>query len=275
MSLVYDSAPLAQELEILGFPQALLRVSADAPLADWFARLSDVAPDGTVTLVTGAGMNGAHRESATEPKPLEPGRAFSLPIEMHFTSWIFPKGHRIRLSLNNAQWPMFWPTPHPMTTTLALGDATRLELPVVPDAPRPKPDFLAPEEDPQLPGFESLDAGTVSSYGEISSIDRNPQARTTKVTARNGSVSRTPWGTERFEETIAHEASDDHPEATSVRGEHRTTVELADRTLVWEGRMWFRSDRDSFIYSYTRRLLEDGKLVREKSWEDVIPRDHQ
>jgi putative CocE/NonD family hydrolase len=275
MSLVYDSAPLEQELEILGFPEARLRVSADAPLADWFARLSDVAPDGAVTLVTGAGANGAHRESATHPKPLEPGQTFSLPVEMHFTSWVFPKGHRIRLAINNAQWPMFWPTPYPMTTALVLGEETRLLLPVVPDGAWPKPDFLEPEEDPQLPGFESLDEGTVSGYGEISSIDRNPQARTAKVTARNGALSRAPWGTERFEETITHEASDEHPEATSVRGEHRTTVELPDRTLVWESQVWFRSDRENFLYDYTRRLLENGRLVREKTWKDVIPRDHQ
>jgi hypothetical protein len=275
MSLVYDSAPLEQDLEILGFPQARLRVSADAPHADWFARLSDVSPDGPVTLVTGAGSNGAHRESATHPQPLEPGQPFSLPVEMHFTSWVFPKGHRIRLSIGNAQWPMFWPTPHPVTTSLVLGEETRLVLPVVPDGAWPKPDFLEPEEDPQLPGFESLDAGTVSGYGEISSIDRNPQARTAKVTARNGALGRAPWGTERFEETITHEASDDHPEASSVRGEHRTTVELPDRTLVWESQVWFRSDRENFFYDYTRRLLQDGRLVREKTWKDVIPRDHQ
>ncbi len=275
MSLVYDSAPLEEDLEILGFPRAQLEVSADAPLADWFARLSDVAPDGAVTLVTGAGMNGAHRESARQPSPLVPGRQFPLPIEMHFTSWVFPKGHRIRLSVGNAQWPMFWPTPYPVTTTLALGEATRLLLPVVPSGPWPKPDFHPPEADPELPGFESLDAGNVSGYGEISSIDRNPQTRTAKVTARNTSLTRLPWGVERFEETITHEASDDHPAATSVRGEHRMTVELADRTLVWESELWFRSDRESFHYDYTRRLLRDGDLVREKSWQDVIPRDHQ
>ncbi|TFG93318.1 MAG: CocE/NonD family hydrolase, partial [Myxococcales bacterium] len=228
MSLVYDSAPLAQELEILGFPRALLQVSADAPLAHWFARLSDVAPDGTVTQVAGAGRNGAHRASATEPKALEPGQPFSLDIEMHFTSWVFPKGHRIRLAINNAQWPMFWPTPYPMITTLELGGdlPTRLVLPVVPEALRPAPVFDPPEPDPELAGFESLDAGSVSGYGEISSIERNPQRGTTKVVATNAGGSRYPWGSERTEERITHEASDAHPEATSVRGEHRTTVEL-------------------------------------------------
>ena len=55
----------------------------------------------------------------------------------------------------------------------------------------------------------------------------------------------------------------------------RTTVELPDRTLVWEARAWFRSDREAFTLTYTRRLLRDGALVREKTWEETIPRDHQ
>jgi uncharacterized protein len=43
---VYDSPPLQREIAILGLPEALLQASATAPLADWFVRLSDVAPDG-------------------------------------------------------------------------------------------------------------------------------------------------------------------------------------------------------------------------------------
>ena len=58
-------------------------------------------------------------------------------------------------------------------------------------------------------------------------------------------------------------------------GTYRTTVELEDRTLTWESEMSFRSDLENFHYQYTRRLLEDGALVREKNWEDTIPRDHQ
>ena len=119
-SLVYDSAPLEEDLAILGRPQALLQASATAPLADWFARLSDVAPDGTVTQITGAGINGAQRESMTEPSALEPGKVYPLDIEMHLTSWVFPKGHRIRLAISNALWPMVLPTPYAMTTSLEL-----------------------------------------------------------------------------------------------------------------------------------------------------------
>ncbi|HEV8702084.1 MAG TPA: CocE/NonD family hydrolase [Candidatus Polarisedimenticolia bacterium] len=277
-SLVYDSDPLEEEVEILGLPHAILNVAAYAPMAHWFVRLSDVAQDGSVTLVAGAGFNGAHRESARDPKRLEAGQVVPLDIEMHFTSWVFEKGHRMRLAVGNAMWPMIWPTPYKMTNALHLGgDApSRLLLPVVPPGDRPVPKFLPPEEDPPpLAGFGTLDAGTVSGYGEIASIDRMPPRRATRIVATNAGGSKYPWGTERTTESITHEAQDEHPEATSVTGEYSTTVQLADRTLRWEARLTFKSDRENFYYTYVRRLLKDGTLVREKTWEDTIPRDFQ
>ena len=58
-SLTFDSGPLEADTEILGFPRVELCGNADAAPLHWFARLGDVAPDGTVTLVTGAGRAGA------------------------------------------------------------------------------------------------------------------------------------------------------------------------------------------------------------------------
>jgi predicted acyl esterase len=275
-SLVYDTEPLAEDLEILGLPRALLRVAADAPRANWFARLSDVAPDGTVTLVAAAGFNGTHRVSAESPSPLAPGRAFGLEIEMHFTSWVFPKGHRMRLAVNNALWPMLWPTPYPFTASLHLGaGASRLVLPVVPHADRPKPRFLPPAEDPELPGYQTLQEETTSGYGEIARIERDTAKNSTRVFAPNAGATRFPWGSQRFSESIVHEASDEHPEAASVRGEYSLVLTLPDRTLAWESEVELRSDRESFHYTNKRRLLKDGKLVREKAWQDTIPRDFQ
>jgi uncharacterized protein len=273
-SLVYESAPLAEDLEILGLPRATLAVSADATRANWFARLSDVAPDGSVTQVTGAGFNGTHRRSAREPQALVPGEEFTIDIDMHFTSWVFPKGHRIRLAVNNAQWPMLWPTPEPTTTTLRL-DGSRLSLPVVPYEKRPVPAFLPPAEDPVLAGFEALEAGTTSGYGEISSVDRNPQTGAAVATATNGSGSRYPWGTERTLETIRHSVTDTAPANAGVLGTHRMEVDLPGRKLAWEASLSFTSDREDFHYHYTRRVLENGTLLREKTWTRTIPRDYQ
>jgi len=276
-ALVYESAPLESDLEILGLPQALLTVGADAPRADWFARLSDVAPDGRVTQVAGAGFNGTHRNSARAPELIEPGRPFPLTIEMHFTSWVFPKGHRIRFSLGNAQWPMFWPTPHPMTTTLAIGgaDGARIRLPVVPPGPRdaPAPACGPPEAGPELSGFQSLDTGTASGYGEVSEVRRNPQTGEVTVVATNTGGDRYPWGTERYQERIEHTTSEAHPEATTMKGAHRMEVQLSGRTLVWEAELVFRSDLDAYHYEYVRRVSENGKLVRERAWTERFPRD--
>ncbi|MEQ9561716.1 MAG: CocE/NonD family hydrolase [Woeseiaceae bacterium] len=276
-SLVYDSDPLGSKTEILGFPRAVLRVSADAPRANWFVRISDVAPDGTVTQVAGAGFNGTHRNSAREPEDLVPGETFDLDIEMHFTSWVFPPGHRIRFAIANAQWPMMWPTPYPMTTSLELGgDAgSRLVLPVVPPGERPAPAFLPPAESPSLPGFRSLDSGTSSGYGEISSVDRNPQTGEVTVTATNTGAYEYPWGTETYREAIEHKTSDSHPENTSMTGTHRLEVTLPGRVILWEAELVFRSDRDNFHYHYVRRVSENDELVREKTWDETIPRDFQ
>jgi hypothetical protein len=252
-------------------------VAADAKRANWFVRLSDVAPDGTVTQVAGAGFNGTHRNSAREPEDLVPGETFDLEIEMHFTSWVFPQGHRIRFAIANAQWPMLWPTLYPMTSSLQLGgkNGSHVVLPVVPPGKRPAPVFLPPVASPDMPGYESLDSGTSSGYGEVSSVDRNPQTGEVTVTATNTGATRYPWGTETYRESIEHKTSDAHPEDTSMTGRHRLEVTLPERVLLWEAELAFRSDLDNFHYHYVRRVSENGKVIREKSWDEIIPRDYQ
>jgi predicted acyl esterase len=275
-SLVYDTEPLDEDLEILGFPRVLLNASASAPLADWFVRLSDVAPDGRITLITGAGSNGAHRNSATDPEALRPGETYPLEIEMHFTSWIFPKGHRVRLSIGNAQWPMFWPTPFPMTTTLSLGGspASHLVLPVVPHEDRPTPSFLRPSKDPELPGYAELQSETVSGYAELHGAQRDEQGKPT-VVLENRSAARYPWGIHEVHERITHQTDDEDPANSSVVGDYAITVRLAARTLRVQGVLDFRSDRESFHLVYTRRFMQDGEIVRERTWRETFPRDFQ
>jgi putative CocE/NonD family hydrolase len=276
-SLVYDSAPLEKDTEILGLPKAVLKVSADAPRANWFVRVSDVAPDGTVTQVAGAGFNGTHRNSARAPESLVPDEEFDLEIEMHFTSWVFPAGHRIRFAINNAQWPMMWPTPYPMTTTLRLGGSSgsHVILPIVPPGEQRAPSFLPPVESPRLEGYESIDLGNPSGYGEISSVDRNPQTGEVTITATNTGATQFPWGTQTYRETIEHKTSDEHPENTSMKGTHRLEVTLSDRVLLWEAELDFSSDLENFHYRYVRRLSENGEVLREMDWADTIKRDFQ
>lgn len=277
MSLVYESPVLERDVEILGFPRARLHASADAPLAYWFVRLSDVAPDGQVTQVAAGGINGAHRESASAPTALERGRTYALDVELHLTSWVFAKGHRIRMAVNNAQWPMIWPTPYAMTTTLHVGgpSPTRIELPVIPPGTRPGPQFRTPGTDPKYGGgYGEYESETPSGYAEIGVVERDYLAQKARAIATNAGTMTYPWGKVRSEERIVHEADDLHPERASVTSELAHTVTLPDRVLRFEGLLDFRSDARNFYYTYTRRLLQDGTLIRERTWEEAIPRDH-
>ena len=271
-SLVYDSAPLREDVAILGRPRALLKASATAPLADWFARLSDVAPDGTVTQITGAGINGAQRESMTERRALEPGRVYPLDIAMHLTSWVFPKGHRIRLAVSNALWPMILPTPYSMTTSLELGgDGSRLILPVVPVKGTPAPAFQPPQPAEQRPDIKSIGYPWPGEW----TLERDEANQKATVRWKGKAETDYPWGKEIDYENLVYDVDDAHPETSAVHGEAESIFTLKGRELRWRGHLSVTTDQKNFYYKYTRELLKDGRMVKQQTWEETIPRDHQ
>jgi hypothetical protein len=272
-SLVYDSAPLAEDLAILGRPDAELRVSAPVPLADWIARLSDIAPDGTVTLITGAGINGAQRDSGTDPQDLEPGHVYSMDIKLHLTSWVFPKGHRIRLAISNSWWPTIWSTPYRMITSLYLGgpEGSRLILPVVPVLSDSHPNFASPEVSDHLTEVHSEGYPWPGEY----SVTRDEVRQATRVDWRGSDASEYPWGKSTHHEQIAYEVEDAHPEVNRVKGTADSTFQLKSRTITYRGELEMHSDLKIFYYSYKRELVENGHVIRQKTWQETIPRDHQ
>ncbi len=271
--LVYETEPFDDEVEILGFPRLELKASADVPLAHWFGRISDVAPDGTTVLVAGGGINGAHRDSMDDPKPLEPGRVHDISFELHFTSWVFTPGHRLRLAVSNATFPMIWPTPSPMTTSLVVGGAggSRLILPVSPPADGRAPTFEPPTPVVRPEGYGS--EGDV--LPDTWTVIRDEAERSTRVEWEGRASSDHPWGRKRTVERLAYRVEDFDPAHASVRGEAIMEVDLPDRLLRWHHLLDVRSDEESFGYSCTRELFENEKLIRTKSWEEKIPRDHQ
>lgn len=275
-SLVYETRPLADSVEILGFPRIYLQTSVNATDAHWFARLSDVAPDGQVTQVTGAGFNAKHLASAVSPQPLVPGRASTIPIELHATSWTFEPGHRIRIAVNNAQWPMIWPSPYPMEATVfgSGGMASALHLPLVPRTVRPlQVPFPMPAEDPELPGYASISAETVSGFAEIREIRRNERSQSTTVQATNSGSDSYPWGVVSYTEEITHSLSDPEPAGAAVESTYTTTVEAGGRVLRFTGVLHFSSDEGHYYYDYTRKLEEKDSLIRERHWRKTIPRE--
>ena len=127
-SLVFDGEPLAETLEILGAPALEAEIESDRPVAILTARLNDVAPDGRVTRVTYGVLNLTHRDGHAAPAALEPGRRYRIRLQLNEAGHRFLAGHRIRLALSTAYWPIIWPAPEPVWLTI-LGGVSRLSLP--------------------------------------------------------------------------------------------------------------------------------------------------
>jgi len=274
-SLVYDSAPVENETAILGFPHVELNVSANAPRADWVARLSDVAPDGTTTLITGAGFNGAQRISADQPQELDPRITYRIGFDLHVTSWVFPRGHRIRLAISNALWPMFWPTPYPMTTTLEFGGdadaASRLVLPTVPVSAATVPHFPSSHPDPSLPEYRHTGGAWPGTF----EVMRDEAHRTARVHWHGTASARFPWGVEEYSEELFYQASDDHPEQSSVHGVAFTKISLQGRVILFQSVLDLSSDAKYLKYQYQRIARENAKIIRKKEWKEQVTRDLQ
>ena len=107
----YTSAPLEAPVEILGFAGSELAIEATMPVATAVVRLADVAPDGTAAQVAAGVLNLTHRDSHASPAPLEPGRRYDVRVPLRAAGYRFAPGHRIRLSVASAYWPVLWPSP--------------------------------------------------------------------------------------------------------------------------------------------------------------------
>jgi predicted acyl esterase len=272
-SLVYDSEVLNENLEIIGFPRMQLRVSAGAKLAHWVVRLEDVHPDGSVSLVTGGLLNGAQRNSRLGPEYLTPGEAYELDFPLRFTTWTFKPGHRIRLAVSNALFPMIWPTPYPMITQLFLGnDATCLELPVIPFAQRPIPDFPPPEAREERPDAHPMGSPGWP-YKHVVTRDLERSTITVELEAEKR------WEIQgrRYTaiEKVAYQTNDSDPARSSFFGEGGHIIQMGDRILELKFLVSVVSDEKNFNVKIIRQIFEETKLVRTRRWEASFPREFQ
>jgi uncharacterized protein len=143
-SLLFDSAPLEHDLEILGYPIAKIRVSADVPIAQLAVRLTEVTPAGKSWLVSYNVLNLTRRDSMEQPAALESGKFYDVELPLYMIGHRFQKGNRIRAAISENFWPLVWPSPQIATLDIALGDS-HLVLPV-----RPAPAVEAPFTIPVL-----------------------------------------------------------------------------------------------------------------------------
>ena len=144
-SLTFDTAPLTQDMDLVGGAVLHLKVSSDKPVAVAAVRLNAVWPDGAVSRLTYAVANLCHRNGHDKPQALEPGKTYTIQIKLDDVACKVPKGHKLRVSISTSYWPLIWPAPEPVTLTVHTG-ASFIDVPVRKARRGEKPPVFAPAE---------------------------------------------------------------------------------------------------------------------------------
>ena len=243
LSMVFETPPLEEAIEILGAPVVTLEIASDRPIAHLIARLCDVRPGGESLRVSFGVLNLTHRGSHEHPAPLVPGQRYRVEIKLNDAGAVFPAGHRLRLALSTSYWPMVWPAPEQATVTIVSG---ALDLPARPARaeslpPLPEPEMAPPDKPRQIrPGVLYLDRIGLE-IGEEASFTRH---------------------------------IDEHDPLSAVVEMRRTTTVARD---AWNARiethMRMSCTREAFLLQASVRAFEGADEVCHRTWDRSIPRD--
>jgi predicted acyl esterase len=103
--LTFTTEPLAGDLDVVGPLSLVLYASSTAADTDFFARLSDVFPDGRAIQLQNGVVRGRYRDTGGDPALLEPDTIYRLEIGMAATANRFAAGHRLRVDVCSADFP--------------------------------------------------------------------------------------------------------------------------------------------------------------------------
>jgi hypothetical protein len=235
-----------------------------------------VASDGAAARVTHGVLNLTHRDGHETPVPLEPGRRYRVRVDLNHAAHAFPAGHRLRVAVSNAYWPLLWPSPEAVRLTLFAG-AGRLDLPVRP--PRPGGEAAPP------PGPESAPpvARTTLREGRIErGVTRD--LLTGEVVHRlfiDGGVFG-PAGLIRIDEieqelghvmTCEYRIRDDDPLSARAEVVQSYVMARGDWRVRIEARAAMSADAQAFHLAAGLEAYEGEEQVFARTWDDSIPRE--
>ncbi|WP_299561386.1 CocE/NonD family hydrolase [uncultured Sulfitobacter sp.] len=267
LSTVFDSAPLGADMDIVGAPRIMLSLSSDSAQGQIAVRLNHIHPDGASSRITYGVLNLSHRKSHAAPRAMQPGKTEDITLDLDHIAYRVPKGHRIRVAISTAYWPLVWPAPVAATVTLGSGTITLPQRPTTggdevnfaqPETATPweteelrAPKHIRRQETDMVTGIQTLIIE--DDFGKLRDLDHG---------LISGSVARERW-----------EIHPDDP--LSARGTCHWTSEMerGEIRLRTEAHCAMWSDIESFHLSARIEAWEDGELIYARDVDDRVPRD--
>jgi hypothetical protein len=115
--ITWRTGTLTKPLTLAGPIAVHLVASSTATNTDWFLKISDVAPDGSESIVSEGQLRASLRqlapgstaeeplETLVDPQPLTPGKFYDFKIAIAPTGYVFEAGHRLQLRITSSNIP--------------------------------------------------------------------------------------------------------------------------------------------------------------------------
>ena len=266
LSTIWDGNTLNSDLVITGAPQITLNLSSDKPVAQLAVRLNHIHTDGASTRITYGVINLCHRDGHERSKPLPINQPINVTLNLDQCAYTVPAGHRVRVSISNAYWPLLWPSPEATRLQIHSG---AINLPLLnevagstvtfppPEAADPWETMTIRENTNSRRQETDLNTGIV----HLHIVDDFGKVRDADHGLINGSIAREHWQI--------------HPnDPLSAKGTCHWTDELERDgiQLRTEARCEMWSDKDTFYLSAKIEAFENDQLIYQRDLTDEIPR---
>ena len=259
-SLTFDWP--ADGLSLLGNPQLRLRLRSSQPVASVSAKLCDVFPDGTSSLVCRGFLNLTHRTSSTSPSPVPVDEWLDVELEMEAMAFDADlPAHRLRLSLAGVDWPNTVAPPVPLSLSLDLAHCA-LDLPLagasVPALPLP---FVEPPA-----GGDDSGADAVGWH-----VSRDVLRRRTSCSDDHGGEYDVEGGSveERYTGRVEVDTRTWEQRAESTA---EFTLSWPEATVQARAEVTLVADDTTFDLTIHLGTWRDGEPFVSRTWERRIPR---
>ena len=267
----FETQPLTEDLDLFGFPVVEAEITSNQRQANLAAALSLIDENGRASLISFGVLNLTHRESHRDPAPLPAGKPVRVTIQLNACGQRVNKGHRLRLALSTAYWPIIWPAQKPVILQITPGTAT-LSLPIRTDRP----------EDSHLPAFGPAEGATPlhcepisnGTYQRTRTIDIASGIETYQRFSDTGAVKH--LHTDMIVQDVSRETFSIHPENPN------TAEGVCDWVMRFERHAWraevdarvtVKAQQDCWNISASLIARDAEGLVAERIWDENIPRD--